>query len=110
MQPPPEVECRSKETMGCLPSGGQPVVTKYETCSAGYHSGSIQECCYHDLTIQECCNQDLTIQVSVSRLCELNAEHSFLCEKNKRIILLALPLRPSVRGCCRVMEIFEPQN
>ena len=93
MQPPPEVECRSKATTGCLPSGGQPVVTKYETCCAGYHSGSIQECynhdltiqeCYnHDLTIQQCCNQDRTIQVRVSRLCELNAEHSFLCEKTR---------------------------
>ena len=100
MQPPPEVECRSKATTGCPPLGGQPVVTKYETCSAGYHFGSIQKCY----------NQDLTIQVSVSRLCELNAEHSFLCEKNKMILLLALPPRPSVRGCCRVMEIFEPQN
>ena len=92
MQPPPEVECRSKATTGCLPSGGQPVVTKYETCSAGYHSGYIQECYNHDLTIQQCYNQDLTIQVSVSRLCELNAEHSFLCEKNKMILLLALCL------------------
>ena len=33
-------------------------------------------------------------------------------EINYHIIIISLkvPLRHSVRGCCRVMEIFEPQN
>ena len=31
MQPPPEVEPRDMRSTGCLPAGGQPVVTKNAT-------------------------------------------------------------------------------
>ena len=36
MQPPPEVEPRDMRSTGCLPAGGQPVVTKYVTRIRGF--------------------------------------------------------------------------